>query len=167
MPKTSPDDNTDMPEISAPQTDTAIALVLDDFSTLDTATMQIMPPGLGRAIGSITFAGPSHPKSVRRDQMVFEKNKFEQHQLRLNPRWQASELTHQEQKEDNAKNLVISRIVSWDIKGRTAEGQIVSTPFSEAAALKLLLDPTKEWLFIDSIMFVGRIENFMPASSRS
>jgi len=162
----SPPDDTDAPEITVPKTETAVDLILDDFSTLDTAVMQIMPPGLGRSIGSITFAGPSHPKTMRRDQLAFEKNKFEQHQLRLNPRWQAPEKTQQEQKEETAQNIVVSRIVGWDIKGRASDGSIVAVPYSEARALKMLLDPSKEWLYIDSILFAGRVENFMPASSR-
>jgi len=154
-------------EIAVPKTDTAIDLILDDFSTLDTAVMQLMPPGLGRSVGTITFAGPGHPKTLRRDQMAFEKNKFEQHQQKLNPRWEAPQKNHQEQKEETAQNLVVSRIVSWDIKGRASDGSIVAVPYSDATALKMLLDPSKEWVYIDSLIFVGRIENFMPASSRT
>jgi hypothetical protein len=60
---------------------------------------------------------------------------------------------------------VINRIISWDIKGRASDGSIVSVPYSDEAALKMLLDPNREWLYIDSILFVGRIENFMPSSS--
>jgi hypothetical protein len=148
-----------------PKTETAIDLVLDDFSTLDTAVMQIVPPGLGRSLGSITFAGPSHPKTLRRDQMLFEKNKFEQHQQKLNPRWSPPQKTQQEEKEETAKNVVVSRIVGWDIKGRQADGAIVPVPYDDATALKMLLDPSKEWLYIDSIIFIGRVENFMPSSS--
>lgn len=156
-----------VPEIATPKTDTAIDLVLDDFSTLDTAVMQIVPPGLGRSVGSITFGGPSHPKTLRRDQLTFEKNKFEQHQLKLNPRWEVPQKTQQEQKEETAQNLVISRIVGWDIKGRTSDGKVVAVPYADDTARMMLLDPTKEWLYIDAIIFVGRIENFMPASSRT
>jgi hypothetical protein len=161
-----PDDAEMTPQ--PPKTETAVELVLDDFSTLDTATMQIIPPGRGVAIGSITFAGPGHPKTRAQQQRDREKAEVEKRQQRLNPRYQPPELTG-EQEEADAVRRVVDRIISWDIKGReknldTGEERIVQVPFTADAAMKLLLDPNKRWLCLDAIVFVNRVENFMPSS---
>jgi hypothetical protein len=154
---------------AAPRTETAMDLVLDDFATLDTATMQIIPPGRGVAIGSITFAGPGHPKTRAQQQRDREKAEFEKRQQRLNTRYQSPEMTA-EQEEAEAVRRVVDRILSWDIKQReknldTGEERIAQMPFTADAAMKLLLDPNKRWLCLDAILFVNRVENFMPNSS--
>jgi len=148
--RTTPDGGA--PEVMPSQTDTAVDLVLDDFSTLDTAVMEIMPPGLGRSIGKITFAGPNHPKTVRWNQQQYEKTQYEERQRRLNPRWQPPEKTKEQTEEENARWL-ISRMVDWDIKDRASDGSIVQVPFTEDAAMKVLRDPGKSWLYLDCLQF--------------
>jgi hypothetical protein len=151
-------------EYAPPGADTALDLVLDDYSTLDTAVMQIIPPTTARAIGSITFAGPSHPKTIAQQQRNHDRNQYEARQLRLNPQYTPPDKTKEQQERENAEWLV-DRIVDWDVKGRTAEGQVIAVPFAKATALRMMTDPTKAWLYMACLMFLGRIENFMPSSS--
>ena len=139
-------------------------LTLDDFASQDTADIQIIPPGFPRAIGSITFYGPSHPKSLAVSDEAVRKARFEAAKRATNNRYQPPEKTMEEISDENATSI-IRRIAGWHIVRKGPDGVVAEVPFTEDAAKLLLLDPRFDWLFGACINFLGSQANFIATSA--
>lgn len=139
---------------------------LDDFDAVDTARMDIVPPGGSRPIGWVDFAGPGHPKTRQMSDDATRKRLYEERQRQINNRWKPAEKTPDQVAEENVK-FIVDRIIDWSIKGRASDGKIVDVSFTHRAAMDLIKDPKKQWFFIQCLDFIAYIENFMPASSQS
>jgi hypothetical protein len=123
--------------------------------------MDVVPPGASAPIGTITFAGPGHQKSIVQSEAATKKRLFEERQRQTNNRWKPAERTPEQLREENAR-FVVDRMLSWDgaFMRRDESGNIVPIQFSEEAAVTLLLDPRKGWLFSQCLEFLGANRKF-------
>ncbi len=145
--------------------------VLDDFDATDTAVMEIIPPGGADAIGTITFAGPGHPKTITQSDRVTLQNQKEaadQAQARVNGRKWKADVPDAEQIRTRNATFVVERIVAWSgIKQRGDDGTVTEVPFSDALARTIFLDRRKEWLLHAALEFLTAERSFTSRSAPS
>lgn len=139
--------------------------------TLLTADLNVLIPGTATPSGWIvTFAGPSHPKTVAlSDQAERDRQKksaeIERAQVN-NRKWKGDELTPAEIRQKTVEG-VIGRIISWtpvdfgegDVD--FAEGDAAA----EARAVKLFLDPAMGQFFGQFVDFLTAEKAFLKASA--
>lgn len=142
---------------------TDLVIDLEDFSTLDTADMEVRING--RPIGwTWSFAGPGHPKTIEQGNRIARKalkESREKEQARINGRkWHADD----EDIEDirrRSVDFVVERLVGWSaIKVFDDDGKKVDFPFTADNATKLLSDPKKTGLLEQAYSFLADNENF-------
>lgn len=139
---------------------------IDDFDALDTATMEVIPPG-GVPIATITFAGPGHDKTVRLGNDAARKTLYEERQKQVNNRWKPAVRTPEEVAAENV-NWIAARIIGWTgVKRRDEKGQVAEILFTEDAARELLLDKRKGWLFLQCLDFLALQDSFTKRSAQS
>jgi hypothetical protein len=133
---------------------------LADLDAIDTADLEVRHPATGAPTGwVITFAGPGHPQVVALNERTLRKRLREdrdKEQARANGRkWKGEDKSPEEIRVENISFLV-DRIVGWtpvNINGQ-------DVPFSREAAMQLLGDPRKGWLFTQALDFVVADDTF-------
>src|SRR6185437_11631305 len=85
---------------AAPKPNGAIAIT--DFDAEDEIVMDVIAPGSdGEKIGTITFAGPGHPKAVELSNTITRRRLREEQQRAANPRRKMAEKTPDEVSQEN------------------------------------------------------------------
>lgn len=126
----------------------------------DTAEMEVRHPVTGAPTGwIITFAGPAHPKQIALQDDLIKRSQREQKaikQARVNGKtWKAEERTPDDLRRENAE-IIAKQIVGW--RGAVA-------PFSEAAAVAMLMDPRYFKLVAQITDFLAEEKDFTEASA--
>lgn len=136
------------------------------FAPADTALLEILKPGGIESTGwTITFAGPSHPKTIAWQTESTRKTLRRQQQVeaaQVNGRkYKPEDRDVDEQRRDNVA-WIVARIVDWS-PVRLGRGEPVV--FSEAAATELLLRPELGWAFGQMVEFLVDERSFTKASA--
>jgi hypothetical protein len=136
------------------------------FVPADTAVLEILKPGGIESTGwTITFAGPSHDKTIAWQTESSRKNLRRQQQIeaaQVNGRkYKPEERGPDEQKRENVA-WIVARIVDWS-PVRLGPGDPVA--FSETAAMELLMRPDLGWAFVQMVEFLVDERSFTKASA--
>lgn len=146
------------------------AFVLDDFDYSDTATLDVIPPGTADIIATITFAGPGHEKTIDISNTETRKRLLQEAQARVNTRagTKPDGRTPETVRNENVGRIV-NRIVGWSgFLARDADGGGThEIPFTEAAAMAILADPRKGWLFSLCFDFLFVLDSFTTSSAKN
>lgn len=140
-----------------------LVLDFDDFSTADTADMEVRANG--KATGWIwTFAGPGHPKTVEQNNRIARSALKEQkakETARVNgKKWQPDDEDVEDIRKRNI-DFVVERIVGWsDIQVKGKGDKTEPYPFTAENARKLLSDPSKAGLLAQAYEFLGESDSF-------
>jgi hypothetical protein len=130
-----------------------MTFALTDFRYLDQAEMKVIPPGHPEPIATIVFAGPGHRQTVERNRRATERAIVGYRSAAAIER-------------DNVQ-VVADRILGWSgiAERESPEAEPVDVPFSEAAAMKLLLDPRLGWLYGQCVAFLNSAGTFVPKTT--
>jgi hypothetical protein len=145
------------------------AFDLEALKAADTATMTVLHPLTGEpTTWQITFAGPAHPKAIALSNRLARKRLGDERlreQAAANGRkWKAAERLPEEIREENVR-IVAERMLGWTpvrING-------ADLPFTEEAAVRLLLDPAYGRIYDQVLEFLGADDSFLsrPAEASS
>jgi hypothetical protein len=138
---------------------------LAELDAIDTADLDVRHPATGEPTGwVITFAGPGHPQAVALNERTMRKRlreEREKEQARTNGRkWKGEERSTEEIRAENL-GFLVDRIVSWSPVRINGE----DIPFTREAAMQLLGDPRKGWLFTQALEFVVADDTFTRPSA--
>jgi len=141
--------------------------LLDDFDSLLTAEMQVIPPGHLEPIGTITFAGPGHDQTIaqadRINRRTLQMAAAREQALTSGQTPKATTETPEAIRQRNVE-FVADRIVDMSLMVRGADGQPMKMAFSRDVAVALLADRNKGWLFKACLDFLERDTSFMRRS---
>jgi hypothetical protein len=131
-----------------------MSFALSDFRYLDTAEMKVTPPGHPEPIATIVFAGPGHAKTIERNRKAAERTIGYRLPVAI--------------ERDNAQ-VIVDRMLGWagimERASPDADPEVV--PFSEAEALKLLLDQRLGWLYSQCVQFLNAPGTFVPKPAKA
>jgi hypothetical protein len=136
---------------------------------LDTSVLHIVVPGTNKRTGwEVTFAGPSHPKTVSLSNELTRRGldkaaKMEAAQVNAR-KWKPEDKQPDEQRRENVES-VVARIVTWTpIKIAQVSAQPIA--FSEKAAIDLLLRPMMIPYLMQMMEFLGNEASFIADSAK-
>lgn len=138
------------------------------FVPADAAVLEILKPGGIESTGwKITFAGPSHDKTIAwqtENSRKALRRQQQQEAAQINGRkYKPEEREPDDQKRDNV-SWIVARILDWS-PVRLGPGDPV--PFSEAKAIELLMRPDLGWAFAQMVEFLVDERSFTKASATS
>lgn len=144
---------------------------LDEAVPVETFDYTVKRPGTEEPLDWIvTFAGPSHPKSIDLNDKSARKslNKAKLiEQARINgKKFKSDELTPEEDKHQFIESIV-GRIVGWKTStaaGPSFKGKVY--PFSDQLATELLMFPEMGTYVAQFVEVLLEEKNFMPASPK-
>ena len=145
-----------------------LILDLDDFSSADTADMEVRLNG--KSTGwTWTFAGPGHPKTTEQGDRIAKaalKASHAKERARVNgKKWEPEEETVEDLRKRNV-DFVVDRLIGWsDIQVAGADGKPQPFPFTAENARKLLSDPSKGGLLQQAYSFIGDEDSFTKRSA--
>ncbi|SHJ70025.1 hypothetical protein SAMN05444159_1263 [Bradyrhizobium lablabi] len=140
---------------------------LGDLDARDEAELAIKHPSTGEITTWVwTFYGPGHPKTIELANRVSRdalRDLAAQKQARVNgKKWKEEEQSIDHLRADNVASIVARTKTFTPVK---ISGETIS--FSPEAAIKLLLDRKKGWLFAQVMEFLKEDENFIHPSAKS
>ena len=143
---------------------------LSGMMPVDSSVLEILKPGGTEGTGwKITFAGPSHPRTVAwaneaARRALRKQQRVEQAQAN-GKKYRADEREPDDVRRENVE-WVVSRIIGWTPVRITS---IAPEPieFSDKAAIDLLMQPGMGWAFAQMVDFLGEERSFTPRSATS
>ena len=140
---------------------------LSSFRPIDASVLKIRQPGTATPTGwEVTFAGPSHPKTVAWSNDSARETLHRQAQIeaqQLNGRKiKPEEREVSDVRRENVR-WVVSRILGWTPVRLGPDGTVLE--FSEKAATDLLVDPAFGWVYAQMIEFLNDERSFTKASA--
>lgn len=147
----------------------AVAVDLSAFQPADVGVLMVLQPGSGQPTGwAITFAGPSHDKTLAWANTNAREELRRQAQLEAqirNGRKIKPEETDVEQVRRENVARVVARIVDWTPVRLDPAGSAVS--FTDQAATELFLDPRFGWVYLQALEFLNDERSFTRASAKT
>lgn len=151
------------------QDTTAVAVDLSAFQPADVDVLMVLQPGSGQPTGwAITFAGPSHDKTLAwananaREEL--RKQSLLEAQMRNGRKIKPEEADVEQVRRENVAR-VVARIVDWTpVRLDPASPPLI---FSEKAATELFLDPRFGWVYLQALEFLNDERSFTKASAKS
>jgi len=142
------------------------AVDLSAFIPQDTADLEILKPGGVEGTGwTVTFAGPSHPKTIAFGNELSRKNLRRSRLIEAaqvnGKKFKPEEREVDEVRRENV-SFVVSRIVGWT-PVRLGPGEPIA--FSEEAATNLLIDPKLGWVLNQMTEFLAEERSFTKGSA--
>jgi hypothetical protein len=143
------------------------AIDISGAMPVDTGILDICRSGTAEPTGwKVTFAGPSHPKTLAWADKASRRNLRRQAEIeaaQVNGRkYKAEDRTPEDVRRDNVE-WVVGRIVDWT---PVKIGQDVYA-FSEAAAIELLLRPDMGWAFVQMVDYLAAETSFTRRSAKT
>lgn len=141
---------------------------LSGVMPVDASVLEILKPGSGEGTGwKITFAGPSHPKTVAwlngaARRAIARQQRLEQAQAN-GRKYRPEEREPDDLRRENVE-VVTARILDWT-PVRVPSVSQDAIAFSEKAAAELLLRPDMGWAFAQMIEFLAEERSFTPRSA--